>query len=66
MDMLADRINDMNAQNNGVDINIDECIALAREAMIEFPGNEKAMLCLASVLLQCGLCPVRGVPSDRR
>ena len=54
IDELAAKIDDMNFQNNGVDINIDECIALAREALIEFPGNEKIMLCLASVLYNAG------------
>lgn len=54
IDSLVAHINDMNLKNNGVDINIDECIALAREAMIEFPGNEKVMLCLASVLYNAG------------
>ena len=50
IDELADKIDQMNFQNNGEDINIDECISLARNALIEFPGNEKIMLCLASVL----------------
>ncbi len=54
VDMLVSRIDDMNFRNNGVNINIDECISLAREAMIEFPGNEKIMLCLASVLYNAG------------
>ena len=54
IDELAARIDRMNYRNNGVNINIDECIALAREAMIEFPGNEKIMLCLASVLYNAG------------
>jgi len=54
VDVLVSQINDMNYQNNGVNINIDKCIALAREAMIEFPGNEKIMLCLASVLYNAG------------
>ena len=54
IDELAAKIDDMNFQNNGVDINIDECIALARAALIEFPGNEKIMLCLASVLYNAG------------
>lgn len=51
---VAAQIKDMNSQNNGVDINIDECIALAREALLEFPGNERIMLCLASVLYNAG------------
>lgn len=53
-DMLVSRICEMNRQNNGVDRNMDECIALAREAMAEFPGNEKITLCLASVLYTAG------------
>lgn len=54
IDELAERIENMNFQNNGEDINIDECISLARNALIEFPGNEKIMLCLASVLYNAG------------
>ena len=54
IDELATKIDQMNIQNNGVDINIDECISLARNALIEFPGNEKIMLCLASVLYNAG------------
>ncbi len=54
IDELADKIDQMNFQNNGEDINIDECIELARNALIEFPGNEKIMLCLASVLYNAG------------
>lgn len=54
IDELTTKIDNMNFQNNGVDINIDECIALARNALIEFPGNEKIMLCLASVLYNAG------------
>ena len=51
---VVSRINEMNFLNNGVDINIDECIELAREAIIEFPENEKIMLALASVLYNAG------------
>ena len=54
IDELANKIDQMNYQNNGEDINIDECISLARNALIEFPGNEKIMLCLASVLYNAG------------
>ena len=41
-------------QNNGKDVSMDECIALAREALIEFPGNEKLTLALASALFTAG------------
>lgn len=54
VDAVVARINEMNRANNGVDINMDECIGIAREALIEFPGNEKVMLCLASVLYNAG------------
>lgn len=54
IDMLVSRINDMKNKNNGVDTNIDECVTLARAALIEFPGNERLMLCLASVLFTAG------------
>ena len=54
IDSLVLKINEMSFRNNGVDINIDECIALARESMIEFPGNAQIMLCLADVLYTAG------------
>ena len=54
VDSLADRINEMNRRNNGEDVCMDECIALAREALIEFPGNEKLTLALASALYNAG------------
>lgn len=53
-DALARQINDMIHQNNGKDVSMDECIALAREALIEFPGNEKLTLALASALFTAG------------
>ena len=54
INMLIEKIENMNFQNNGVDINIGECISFARNALIEFPGNEKIMLCLASALYNAG------------
>ncbi len=51
---LVKKINDMNNQNAGEDVNMDECITLARDALIEFPGNESLMLSLASVLYNAG------------
>ena len=54
IDALVEKIEAMNSQNNGVNRNIDECISLARSALIEFPENEKIMLCLASVLYNAG------------
>lgn len=54
IDSLVKQISEMNSRNNGVDINIDECLSLAREAMIEFPANERIMHCLADVLYNAG------------
>lgn len=51
---LVAQIEEMEQQNRGVDVNITECIALARKALIEFPGNEKLMFCLATVLNTAG------------
>ena len=53
-DALAEQINEMICQNNGKDVSMDACIALAREALIEFPGNEKLTLALASALFTAG------------
>jgi len=47
-------INRMNSENNGKDVSIDDCIMRARELNVEFPGNGRAMLCLASVLYNAG------------
>lgn len=54
IDALIERIQEMNRRNNGQDVCMDECVHLAREAAAEFPGNEKIMLCLASVLYNAG------------
>ena len=51
---LAAEIDRMNHQNNGKDVCITECIALARSALVEFPGNERLILSLASVLYKAG------------
>ncbi len=54
IDALVKRIMDMKWENNGIDASLDDCIALARDALVEFPGNERLMLCLASVLYTAG------------
>ncbi len=53
-DALAGQINEMIRQNNGKDVSMNACVALAREALIEFPGNEKITLALASALFTAG------------
>lgn len=53
-DALEEKIQDMIRQNNGKDVSMDACITLAREALIEFPGNDKLTLALASALYNAG------------
>lgn len=54
IESLVKRITEMRWQNNGVDTNLNDCIAFARDALVEFPGNDQLMLCLASVLYTAG------------
>ena len=54
IDALFDEITEMNRANNGIDVSMDACIRLAREALIEFPGNEKLTYALASALFNAG------------
>ena len=51
---LVEQIQAMKWKNNGVDHNLDETIALARNTLVEFPGNDRLMVCLASVLYTAG------------
>ena len=54
IDALAAEIDRMNHLNNGKDVCITECITMARSALVEFPGNERLMLSLASALFKAG------------
>lgn len=51
---LVSKINEMNKVNNGRDVCIEECIRMAREGLVEFPGNETLLLCLAGLLYNAG------------
>lgn len=53
-DALEAKIRDMIRQNNGKDVSMDACITLAREALIEFPGNDKLTYALAGALYNAG------------
>ncbi|MBQ3637444.1 MAG: helix-turn-helix transcriptional regulator [Clostridia bacterium] len=48
------RIRELNADNNGKDVSMDECLRLAREAAAEFPGTPEITLTLAHVLYNEG------------
>ena len=54
IDAQAEEIDRMNRLNNGKDVCMTECIALARSALVEFPGSERLMLSLASALYKAG------------
>ncbi len=54
IDGLVEFIREKNRMNNGEDVCIEECIALARNGLVEFPGNEKLLLCLANLLYNAG------------
>lgn len=54
IDALVKRIMDKQWEHNGLDPSLDECIMMARNALVEFPGNERLMLCLASALYTAG------------
>ena len=54
IDALLRRSEELHRVDWGEDVGIDECIALLRDGLIEFPGNGKIMLRLAVVLRDTG------------
>ncbi len=54
VESLAEQIEDMKEENNGIDVNMDACILKAREAVMEYPGSGRLTACLASVLMRAG------------
>ncbi len=54
VERLAQEILTMKQQNDGEDVSMAACIAAARNALIEFPGDEKLLFCLATSLYQAG------------
>ena len=50
VEAAAKQIEEMLQQNNGVDVCMDDCVRLARQSLIEFPGNERLTFLLASAL----------------
>ena len=51
---LVSKIQQRKRQINGADTNMDQVIAFARNALVEYPGNEQLMVSLASVLYTAG------------
>jgi transcriptional regulator with XRE-family HTH domain len=54
IDEIVEQLTEMNKENNGINVNIDDCIRIARTALAEFPANEKILLCLAQILVTAG------------
>ena len=54
IDEIIKRSEELHRVDWGEDTGIDECIALLRDGLIEFPGNEKIMLRLVVVLRDAG------------
>lgn len=54
IDELILRVNELDFQNIRDDVNFDECLRVLREGLAEFPGNEKIMHKLATVLSETG------------
>lgn len=51
---LLTEIQRLKWENNGTERNMEQTIAFARKALMEFPGNERLMVSLASVLYTAG------------
>lgn len=51
---LVSKIQQMKWKNNGTDLNVSEAISFARDALLEYPGEERLMVSLASVLYTAG------------
>lgn len=54
IDEILRRIDGLNDESWRNDANLDECIAILRRALEEFPGNERIMNRLALILKQAG------------
>lgn len=54
VDGFFNKIQEMNRENNGKDVCIDECLQFARECLAEFPEEKKLIYALASALYNAG------------
>lgn len=54
VDALISKIQELDRANNGEDVCIEACIRLARAGLVEFPGNEDLLICLAGLLYNAG------------
>ncbi|MBQ1846682.1 MAG: helix-turn-helix transcriptional regulator [Clostridia bacterium] len=54
IDAIIKRSEELHQVDQGTDKGVDECISYLRDALIEFPGNERIMFRLAVVLRDAG------------
>ncbi|MBQ4509669.1 MAG: helix-turn-helix transcriptional regulator [Clostridia bacterium] len=54
IDNLLNKIELLSSQNAREDINLDECISILRDGLVEFPSNERIMHKLACILNDTG------------
>lgn len=51
---LLAHVDELDSENGGIDVCLDECIKLLRDGLVEFPGNERITLRLACLLSEAG------------
>ena len=54
IDMIINKIKSFGIQSRGDDEWVDECLAILREGLVEFPQNERLLLTLADTLSEAG------------
>ena len=54
IDSIVNRINSLGIQARGDDEWVDECLAVLREGLAEFPKNERLLITLADTLYEAG------------
>ncbi len=54
IDSIVNRINSLGIQARGDDEWVDECLAILREGLAEFPQNERLLITLADTLYEAG------------
>ena len=54
IDAIIERIDSFGIRARGDDGWVDECVAILREGLVEFPGNERLLITLADTLSEAG------------
>lgn len=54
IEAILKEVHELSEYDNGVDVNIEKCLTHLRNGLAEFPGNERLMYELASVLSNAG------------